>query len=338
MNVAVIGAGSIGQRHVRGVARLRDELGVKAIRVYDPNEERRQAAVKLGTDITACDSVSDALTGVEAVLICAPTSLHTQVMRELLDAGNFHVFMEKPLASDAAGWATLIEEQTRRGKVFGVGYLLRKHPVLNRLRGLLADGALGRVLHVRAESGFYLPYWHPHEDYRHFYMSSRTGGGGALLDTSHEIDYLTWLFGKVDEVQGTVQTISDLEITSDDMVLATFRFRSGVVGQVHLDLLQFDESRYCKVIGTKAVVRADIKTNELHLWAEGDKEWTVEKFSVEWDEVYGDEYRDFFRVCRGGEAPLVPGRDALHVMEIIEATRRSHSSGTRVRLPLWDLA
>ena len=34
----------------------------------------------------------------------------------------------------------------------------------------------------------YLPHWHPWEDYRSFYMSSVDGGGGALLDISHEID------------------------------------------------------------------------------------------------------------------------------------------------------
>ena len=45
-----------------------------------------------------------------------------------------------------------------------------------------------------------------------------------------------------------------------------------------------------------------------------------------------------FAFVQRGLRDAVLGRDALHVMEIIEATRRSHSSGTRIRLPLWDLA
>ena len=71
--------------------------------------------------------------------------------------------------------------------------MLRLHPVLNKAKDLIDKDTIGRVLNVRAESGFYLPFWHPWEDYKDFYMSWKTGGGGALLDTSHEIDYLMWI-------------------------------------------------------------------------------------------------------------------------------------------------
>jgi len=337
MHIGVIGAGSIGRRHVKGFAALREELGIGEIRVFDPNLERRQAVAELGSGIVPCASIAEAVRGVEAVCVCAPTSLHTAVMQELLELGSFHIFMEKPLASEAAGWARLLERHRASGKHFVVGYMLRKHPVLRRVKALLAEQAVGRVLHARAESGFYLPYWHPHEDYRDFYMSSRTGGGGALLDTSHEIDYLTWLLGPVAEVQATVETVSDLEITSDDLVLASFRLVSGARAQVHLDLLQFDEARYCKIVGTKGVVRGDLVANEVAIWKEGDKAWTVERLQVKFDEIYAEEYRDFVATCRGEQRQLPSGREALHIMEIVEAARRSHSSGAVVRLPLWDL-
>ena len=73
-------------------------------------------------------------------------------------------------------------------------------------------------------------------------MSWKTGGGGALLDISHELDYLQWLFGDIEEVQGYMGTISDLEISSDDMALAIFKFKNGIIGQCQLDLLQFEET------------------------------------------------------------------------------------------------
>jgi len=337
MKIGVIGAGSIGRRHIKGFAGLRAESGVGAITVFDPNPERAAEAAGLGADIVACKTLAEAVSGVDAVCVCAPTSLHTRVMGELLDLGAFHIFMEKPLASEATGWAELIERHERTGKRFIVGYMLRKHPVLRRLKSIVEGGTLGRVLHARAESGFYLPYWHPHEDYRDFYMSYRTGGGGALLDTSHEIDYLTWLLGSVAEVQATVETVSDLEISSDDLVQLTFRLKSGIRAQVHLDLLQFDEARHCKVVGTKGVVSADLAGQKVSTWHEGDKAWTVEKVDVSWDAIYGEEYRDFLSVCQGEDRLLPTAREALNVMEIIEAARRSHASGGTVRLPLWDL-
>ena len=337
MDVAIVGAGSIGRRHTKGLAELRDELGIGTIRVFDPNAERCESAATLAADVTACSTLVEAVGPVEAVFVCAPTSLHTQVTREILDQGNYHLFMEKPLASSAQGWAELLERHQKGGRVFAVGYMLRKHPVLRRLKELLDEGTCGRVLHARAESGFYLPYWHPHEDYRDFYMSSRTGGGGALLDTSHEIEYLMWLFGSIVEVRGTVETVSDLEISSDDLVLATFGFKSGLRGQVQLDLLQFDESRFCKVIGTDGVIRADLMTNEVTYWKNGAKEWEVERLDVSYDGIYASEYRDFLAACNGAAAEIVSGASALHVLEVVEAVRRSHSLGVVVKLPLWDL-
>ena len=337
MDIAVIGAGSIGRRHIKGLRQLSEELGVGQIRVFDPNTERCEDAAQLASDVVACSTLPDAVASVETVFVCAPTSLHTQVVEELRSLGSYHIFMEKPLASVAHGWAEFLEQHQRGEKVFAVGYMLPKHPVLRRLKELLAEDVVGRVLHARAESGFYLPYWHPQEDYRDFYMSSRTAGGGALLDTSHEIHYLTWLFGPITEVSGSVETTSDLEITSDDLVLATFRFDSGLRGQVHLDLLQFDESRYCKVIGTEGVVKADLMANEVSCWKKDEKVWHVERIEAAYDDIYSSEYRDFIAACRGEPNEIVNGASALHVLEVVEAVRRSHSLGVVVKLTVWDI-
>ena len=87
----------------------------------------------------------------------------------------------------------MLFEQKQKGKLVALGYMLHHHPVIKKMRDIINKGILGRVLLVRAEAGFYLPQWHPWEDYRDFYMSWKTGGGGALLDLSHEINYLQWI-------------------------------------------------------------------------------------------------------------------------------------------------
>ena len=80
----------------------------------------------------------------------------------------------------------MIFHHNRTGKHAMVGYMLRLHPLLIRAKEIIEkEEILGRVLSVRSECGFYLPFWHPWEDYRDFYMSWKTGGGGALLDISH---------------------------------------------------------------------------------------------------------------------------------------------------------
>jgi CMP-N,N'-diacetyllegionaminic acid synthase len=85
--------------------------------------------------------------------------------------------------------------------------------------------------------GQYLPTWRPGQDYRQSYSASRGKGGGALLDLSHEIDYLQWLFGVLDPSAGLVGKVSDLEIDSDDLALALGRTRAGTAVSLSLDYL-----------------------------------------------------------------------------------------------------
>ncbi len=336
MKVAIIGLGSIGQRHLRNCLELQAEQRLTEVRAFDLAEERRSKAAAEHTAARICGDLKATVEGADAVLICTPTSKHTSVIEEVGRQGRFHLFVEKPIAHELAGVEEMLFRQERAGKVCVVGYLLRFHPVLRGLKDLIARGTLGRVLTARAESGFYLPQWHPWEDYRDFYMSWKSGGGGALLDTSHEINYLEWLFGEIAEVKGFFDHVSDLEITSDDLALALCRFRSGVYGEVHLDLLQFDESRSCKVIGTEAVAIADLIGNTVRWHRRGEKEWQTQSFAVSYDDIYREELREFFTLCRNGGAPTSPARAAQATLGVVEAVRRSHALGNAVRLPLYS--
>ena len=80
-------------------------------------------------------------------------------------------------------------------------YNLRFLPSLQAYRERIQFGVIGKVLSVRCEIGQYLPSWRPGSDYRQAVSASRALGGGALLELSHEIDYLRWIFGEVAWVQ-----------------------------------------------------------------------------------------------------------------------------------------
>lgn len=337
MKVTVLGVGSIGQRHVKGLVRTANITGIKKINVYDKNSERMRFCEKLGPIVKSFDNFSDSLMDSDVVFICVPTSLHTDVMKKLLSIGKYHIFMEKPLCAKAEGWEHLIETQVKLGKELVIGYMMRKHPVLKNLNKIVKDKQIGKILFARAESGFYLPYWHPHEDYRDFYMSQKSAGGGALLDTSHEIDYLCWLFGNVRDVNASIETISDLEITSDDLSILNLKFSSGIRAEVHLDLLQFDEERYCKIIGSEGVVKANFTNGEITLWKKKSKVWEKKSFNVNIEAIYEEEYIDFFDKINGKQVDLPTAKEALHVLEIVEAARKSSYLGSTVRLPLWDI-
>ena len=108
-------------------------------------------------------------------------------------------------------------------------------------------------------------------------MAHKNQGGGVLLDTSHEINYLQRLFGEVKSIHGIVGKFSDLEITSDDLALSILNFKKdNIIGHVHLDLLQFEKSRSFKIIGTKGVTEGSLTTNKIKIF-DNYKKKKVEK-------------------------------------------------------------
>ena len=59
--------------------------------------------------------------------------------------------------------------------------------------------------------------------------------------------------------------------------------------------------------------------------------------TVSWDKIYAAEYDTFFKLCKGQQVSAPTGFEALHIMEVVEAARMSHSLGAHVTLPLWGL-
>tara|TARA_X000000950_G_scaffold277437_1_gene366841 strand:- start:2813 stop:3823 length:1011 start_codon:yes stop_codon:yes gene_type:complete len=336
MKIAVIGAGSIGKRHLTTLSKLSNEENISLIKFYDKNIERAKEAKKELDNIILSESIIDAVDGVDLVFLCVPTSLHFDVWNEIKDIGDFHFFIEKPLSHSFKNCDKMVFHQKKIDKHAFVGYMLRLHPVLVEAKNMISENAIGKVLSVRAESGFYLPFWHPWEDYRDFYMSWKVGGGGALLDTSHEIDYLMWLFGDISYAQGYTQTISDLEITADDYTSCLFEFKNGIMGELHLDLLQPLESRYLKIVGSNGVLIADLIKNSVRYNTIKNTDWIEKHVEVSYDEIYLTEIRNIIKCIKGEDVHTVSIEEGAKVMQIVEAIRRSSSNGSRIRLPIYD--
>jgi predicted dehydrogenase len=336
MRVTVIGNGSIGQRHLKGLIELSSELSIDEVRAFDTSPERREQVRETIPNAKIFNSVKESVAGTDVVFMCAPTSLHIPIYQDISKYGDFHIFFEKPLSHTIEGCEQMLFDQTRKGKKTAVGYMLHHHPVLLEAKEIIESNILGRILSVRAECGLYLPFWHPWEDYRDFYMSWKTGGGGALLDISHEINYLQWLFGDITEVQGYMGTVSDLDISSDDLALSIMKFKSGVIGQVQLDLLQMEESRSCKVIGTNGVLVADLMNNSIKYNTKDNVKWTEKKIEVDFDKIYHTEYTNTLNAFSDKGGYIVSGEEAYATMEIIEAIRRSHSYSSTIKIPFYS--
>jgi myo-inositol 2-dehydrogenase / D-chiro-inositol 1-dehydrogenase len=147
VRIALVGLGGIAIRaHLPALLReSRAELA--AIVEVDP--ARREAAARLVPGVLATDSLDDVLAdpAVDAVILATPSWVTPGLIRAALAAEKY-VLAEKPLAPTLAEQLDLRELPGAADRL-QIGLTYRHHPAVDRLRELVAAGALGRPLFVQ---------------------------------------------------------------------------------------------------------------------------------------------------------------------------------------------
>ena len=151
------------------------------------------------------------------------------------------MFIEKPISHSLENIDKLENEIRKRKLLTYVAYNMRFHPIMNNLKELTSGDE--KPIYFRAICSSYLPNWRPRQDYSKSYSAKKEMGGGVILDLSHEIDYLTWLFGEIKDIDGYCGKISNLEIDGEDILDAQITCNSNRKGNLHLDCFSRDKER-----------------------------------------------------------------------------------------------
>jgi len=324
MHILVVGAGSIGKRHIKNLA----ELGVNRISVVDP-DTRRHGEVGRAYQSARCYRTLGELvdSDVDAAVIATPPALHIRVACDMIEDQDNDIpfFIEKPVSHNLDRLDALeYYEHTGDNTWIVVGYSMRFHPAIAQMKQLLDEKAIGQPLYVRAEVGQYLPDWHPEEDYRDWYMAHEDQGGGALLDLSHEIDYLMWMFGDVLHSQGYVGRLGDITVDADDF--ADFQCMFGnvpkvpIVGSIHMDLLDRSYNRRCRIVGSEGTISWDVERGDVRC---GEK---VYKYANDRNIQFLKEMECFLASVKQGKPlpPLATLEDGKKVLEVVMDLKRQN--------------
>lgn len=324
--ILIVGLGSIGKRHLRLARGLMPNADIIVLRHQNNNEVHEYSN---GSFSNLDEAVAFKP---QIAVIASPASSHVATSQFLADDG-VHLLVEKPLSSSLSGVARLLETCRDKNLVLLTGYNLRFLPSLQRYKDLLDEGIIGNIFSVRCEIGQYLPTWRPDTDYRTSVSARSAMGGGVLLELSHELDYLRWIFGEVEWVKVTLSQQSELEINVEDSAHLTLGFKPKsknrqLIAQVNLDFIRHDTTRVCTAIGEKGTLKWNGLNGVVSFYRSGSNEW-LELFSHfhHRDESYLAEWKNFIECVVQHKQPLVTGEDGLKVLEIIEAARSSDSAG-----------
>jgi predicted dehydrogenase len=324
--ILIVGQGSIGKRHLR-IARTilpNADIGVLAHRNLD-HVPQFANIVFLGLEEAL-------IFRPHMAVIASPAPFHLVTAQALAQAGT-HLLIEKPLSVSLLGARKLINTCKQQGAALLLGYNLRFSDSLQYYRTKLSQGVIGKVLSVRAEAGHFLPLWRPGSDYKKCVSARSELGGGVLLELSHELDYLSWIFGNIEWVKAELSRQSSLEIDVEDTAHLVMGFKSSIngyqtTGTLSLDFVRQDATRACMAIGENGSLRWDGLTGRVDIYKLGDKEWEnlYSSFPSN-DSTYIAEWRNFIGCVEGADQPFVGGEDGVNVLHAIEAARRSSDFG-----------
>jgi predicted dehydrogenase len=327
-HILIIGSGSVGKRHARNLA----ALGCR-ISCVDPRAERRAELAAETPVVGAYATAEEALKAGElyGVVVASPTAYHPANAVAALEAG-LPVLLEKPVAKTAAEAKTMLAAEKRTAVPVLLGYTWRWWPPLRRLRALLDEKTIGTLRHVQFHMSAHLADWHPWEPYQEFFMASAAQGGGALLDESHWIDLMVWLFGKPQQLIGRVEKISDLEIDADDNVDVLAIFPTGLRVSLHLDLYGRPHEKFIRFIGEKGTLMWSADPNRIAISSDAAQNWREQIFTCERNDMFVAVAKEFLDVIAGRAKPSCTLEEGVGVMELIEAIRASSKDGRVVAL------
>ncbi len=326
MKILIIGLGSIGQRHLKNIKKVKPQSRIAVLRQHSKKEIPKE--LKSLVECVFLKSQEALRWKPDIVFVTNPAPFHVQSALSFARNGS-HLFVEKPLGVSLKEIDRLLKTCAQKRLVLMVGYVLRFLKPLKLLKEKIDQGTIGKVLSIRAAVGRSLPDWRP-GDYRRHVSAQKKLGGGVVFELSHELDYVRWLAGEIKEVHAVMDRVSRFDIDTEDVAEINLRFKNRAIGNIHLDMVDLAANRSCRVIGEKGTLMWDTSRGQgTYLYSNKNKKWKTlwEDKSYDRNDMYLEELRHFFHCIQKKEKPLVSGHDGRRVVELILDAKRSSQNG-----------
>ena len=343
LRVAVIGCGSVSNRY------LPQLLSSKLIKVVSLCDIKYQRAVEqnkqYNVNAETYPHIDAMLKGVPFDMMVTLTDMqvHGELNKKALLAGK-HVWSEKPMANTyAEGKALLDLAKKKKLRLWGAPAVVNS-PQFEFMSKTIQSGKLGRIASAHGQYGHTGPLWSAF-----FYEK----GGGSMPDLGvYNMATLTGLLGPAKSVMAmtsivnperTVDDKGKIKVEAEDNAHILLEHDMNVISHVMCGFNYFDPHGHeagnqslhsIQVYGDAGNIRLigyDWETNGVVLdtsWTEPPKLMSTDKGGYEWQEgarVVGES------IMKGIE-PRINVEHALHVLEIIEAARKSSATGMKIKL------
>jgi predicted dehydrogenase len=342
IRIAVIGCGSVSNVYLPHLSSSRH---VELVSACDIIPERARAQAKRFKIPNEYPHIDKLLAGAPFDLLVNLTDMqeHERLNRQAVEAGK-HVWSEKPMANSLkAGQSLLATARKRQVKIWGAPAMVVS-PQFAFMSRTLRSRTLGRIAAAHAD------YGHTGPDWSAFFYEA---GGGSLPDLAvYNLTTLTGLLGPARAVAAMTSVVTptrrirgrgDIKVVAEDNAMVLMDHGDGVISHVQSGFNYFNphghdgskEQRHTiTIVGTTGFLGlVGYDWEPLGVDVATQKDPTFRRHATE---------REGFVWQMGASLAaesLATGRDllitpehALHVLEVIQATRESQQAGRRVRL------
>lgn len=309
--------------HAQGYANQVKEYGAQIRVVWDEDPQRgAQWAESLEVDFEPDLDALLARTDVDAVVCCAPTAMHKEVLVKAANAGKA-IFTEKALAPTVAECEDIAAAVRANNVKFLISMPWRCRPESLFAKKAIEDGLLGDITLIRIRNAHngatanWLPdYWY----------DEKMAGGGAMMDLGcHPMYGVRWLCGRPRKITSVFNTITDREV--DDNAVNLIEFNNKCIAVVETALVSYRSPSSFEIYGTEGTyIDRDGQPPMLASAHADESDGFVPV--TELPEALPSPMVMFLDACTKG-TPIEFGLDdAMGLSELLEAAYKAHKNNT----------
>jgi predicted dehydrogenase len=343
LNIGIIGTGGMAAAHANAYQAVK---GVKITSCCDIFEDKAKAfAEKFQIGRWYGDFkrmlAEEKLDGVSIV---STDATHAKISIAALERG-IPVLCEKPMAVTVTEAEEMLKAAKKAGVISMINFSKRNSSGLQAAKKHIAQGKIGRIMHVDAQ---YLQSWLTTKhwgDWRTgsawlWRLSTRHGSGGVLGDIGcHIYDMAGFLCGDIEDIYCALKTypkakgdkIGEYVLDANDSFVSTVTFKNGALGTVHCSRWATGHCNreYICVYGDKGAVEVDFEKG-MSLYRRYDSASDV------WETIgckrTPSNYERFIAAIKTGKNDASDFENGIKIQKYLHASFVSDKMGKPVKL------
>ena len=292
INIALIGAGFLGSRHLKTLHALRSKANITAVCDNDPEKGK---ALARQYHVPYVQNYRELIGPTEAVSICTPTITHAEIAQYFLDNG-VHTFVEKPITYTLDEADLLIALAQKNNLKLQVGHVERFNSAFMAVEPLMQN-----PLFI--------------ECHRLNMFPNRSLDIGVVMDLMiHDIDIISGLVkSPIKDVQAVgINVLTDKE----DIANARLTFANGCVCNVTASRISPEVTRKIRIFTKSAYISLDYAKQEASMYSKDERGIHKKSLPIEKEEPLKKELEHFLDCVRDDKQPIVSGHEGKLALKI----------------------